>query len=175
LLARYLQREIGELRVWTPPTQGPQRFWHLLKRRASLVQTVVRMKQSLTSLGALQADVDALIKQAQKTIRKIDQALKTEAKRSDWDAQVRRYQGIPGLGPLTALAMLATYHRGPFRNDDAFIAFMGMNVRVRESGRYRGRRKLSKKGQPRAAPTPVQRGHAGAAQRTLGTVLPGVA
>ena len=53
LLARYLQSEIGELRVWTPPKQGPQRFWHLLKRRASLVQTVARMKQSLTNLGAL--------------------------------------------------------------------------------------------------------------------------
>jgi len=148
LLARYLQREIGELRVWTPPRQGPQRFWHLLKRRASLVQTVVRMKQSLTNLGALQTDVDDLIKQGQKTIRKIDQALMTQARRLGWDAQVRRCQGIPGVGPLTALAMVATYHRGQFRNDDAFIAFMGMDVRVRESGLYRGRRKLSKKGDP---------------------------
>lgn len=35
-----------------------------------------------------------------------------------------------------------------FRNDDAFIAFMGMDVRVRDTGLYRGRRKLSKKGDP---------------------------
>ena len=44
--------------------------------------------------------------------------------------------------------MVATYHRGQFRNDDAFIAYMGMDVRVRESGLYRGQRKLSKKGDP---------------------------
>ena len=44
--------------------------------------------------------------------------------------------------------MVATYHRGQFRNNDAFIAFMGMDVHVRESGLYRGRRKLSSNGDP---------------------------
>lgn len=148
LLARYLQREGQELRLWAPLRQGPQRFWRLLRRRATLVQTITRMKQSLTDLGALQTDVETLIKHAQTTIRKFDQALRTQAKALGWDRQVRRCQGIPGVGPLTALAMVATYHRGQFRNDDAFIAFMGMDVRVRESGMYRGRRKLSKKGDP---------------------------
>jgi transposase len=52
---------------------------------------------------------------------------------------VRRCQAIPGVGPLTAPAIVATYHRRQFRNDDAFIAFMGMDVRIRESGRFRGR------------------------------------
>ena len=42
--------------------------------------------------------------------------------------------------------MVATYHRGQFRRADAFIAFMGMDVRVRDSGTFRGRRKLTKKG-----------------------------
>ena len=31
---------------------------------------------------------------------------------------------------------------------DAFIAFMGLDVRVRESGYFRGKRKLTKKGNP---------------------------
>ncbi|MEZ5521767.1 MAG: transposase [Dokdonella sp.] len=38
------------------------------------------------------------------------------------------------------------YRRGPFHSADAYIAFMGMDVRVRDSGRSRGRRKLTKKG-----------------------------
>jgi transposase len=44
--------------------------------------------------------------------------------------------------------MVATYQRAQFRNDDAFIAVMGMDVRIRESGQYRGRRKLTKQGEP---------------------------
>jgi len=59
---------------------------------------------------------------------------------------VRRCQAIPGVGPLTALAMVATYHRGQFTRADAFIAFMGMDVQVRDSGQFPGRRKLTKKG-----------------------------
>ncbi len=43
---------------------------------------------------------------------------------------------------------MATYYRGQFRNDGAFIAFMGMDVRVRKSSQFRGRRKLTKKGEP---------------------------
>ena len=49
-------------------------------------------------------------------------------------------QPIPGVGPLT---MVATYHRGQFRSADSFIAFLGMDVRVRDSGKFRGQRKLT--------------------------------
>ncbi len=103
LLARYLQREVGELRLWKPLKQGASRFWRLLKRRATLVQTVTGMKQSLTDLGALQADVDSLIEQCQKTIKRTDRALLAQAKVLGWQTQVRRCQAIPGVGPLTAL------------------------------------------------------------------------
>ena len=148
LLTRYLQREIGELRQWKPLAQGPQRFWHLLKRRAKLVQTITQMKQSLTSLGDLQTDIDALIAQCQLTVKKMDRALLAKAKKLGWQKEVQYCQSIPGVGPLTALAMVATYHRGKFLNVDTFIAFMGMDVRVRDSGHFRGKRKLTKKGEP---------------------------
>jgi transposase len=147
LLARYLHREAAEFKLWKPLKQGPQRFWRLLKRRATLVQTVTRMRQSLTDLGALQTDVDRLIKHSRDLVKKMDRTLLAQAIALGWETHVRRCQAIPGVGPLTALAIVATYHRGQFRNHDAFIAFMGMDVRIRESGRYRGRRKLTKKGE----------------------------
>ena len=46
------------------------------------------------------------------------------------------------------MALVATFHRHHFRNADAFVAFMGLDVRVRDSGKFRGRRKLTKKGDP---------------------------
>ncbi len=146
LLARYLSREECELRLWVPMTQGEQRFWHMLRRRATLVRARTQLMQSLTDLGALQSDVDALLAQCKQTIRKMERALRAQAKQLGWLEQVRRCQAIPGVGPLTALAMVATYHRGQFRSGDSFIAFMGMDVRVRDSGKFRGRRKLTKKG-----------------------------
>ena len=40
LLARYLQHEAAELRRWEPLQPGPQAFWRVLRRRATLVQTI---------------------------------------------------------------------------------------------------------------------------------------
>jgi transposase len=70
------------------------------------------------------------------------------ARELGWSDEVNQCQSIPGVGPLTVLAMVASYHRGELRRADAFIAFLGMDVRVRESGPYRGRRKLTRKGDP---------------------------
>ena len=44
------------------------------------------------------------------------------------------------------MALVATWHRGDFSNVDAFVAFLGLDVRVRQSGCWQGRRKLTKKG-----------------------------
>ena len=41
-----------------------------------------------------------------------------------------------------------SFHRGAFRSSDAFVAFLGLDVRVRDSGQLRGRRRLTKKGNP---------------------------
>ena len=146
LLARFLAREAGELRPWTPLTQGQQRFWQLLNRRSTLVRSKVQLRQSLTDMGALQEDVDALLEHCVRMIAKLDRALLAQAKELGWSESIARCRAIPGIGPLTAMALVATWHRGAFSNVDAFIAFLGLDVRVRQSGRWQGRRKLTKKG-----------------------------
>ena len=146
LLARFLAREMGELRPWTPLTQGQQRFWQLLKRRSTLVRSKVQLRQSLTDMGTLQEDVDALLAHCGQMIAKLDRALLAQAKALGWSESIARCRAVPGIGPLTAMALVATWHRGAFSNVDAFIAFLGLDVRVRQSGRWQGRRKLTKKG-----------------------------
>ncbi|WP_043359362.1 IS110 family transposase, partial [Methyloversatilis universalis] len=45
-----------------------------------------------------------------------------------------------------AAGLCATFHRARFSGGDAFIAFLGLDVTVRQSGTQRGRGALSKKG-----------------------------
>lgn len=146
LLARFLAREVGELRPWTPSTPGQQRFWQLLKRRSTLVRAKVQLRQSLTDMGTLQDEVDSLLRHCVRMIAKVDRALLAQAKELGWSESIARCRAIPGVGPLTAMALVATWHRGAFSNVDAFVAFLGLDVRVRQSGRWQGRRKLTKKG-----------------------------
>ena len=78
----------------------------------------------------------------------MERALLSEARKLGWERDLDRCQAIPGIGPLSALALTATFHQGTCRSADALIAFMGMDVRVRQSGRWKGKRKLTKKGDP---------------------------
>ncbi len=144
LLARFLEREIGELQAWEPMNRGQQRFWQLLKRRAALVRCKVQLNQSLTGLGLLQEDAEALVNQCEQMIRKLDRALLKQAKELGWGEWIERCQAIPGVGPLTAMALVASWSRGQFRSADAFVAFLGLDVRVKQSGRWQGRCKLTK-------------------------------
>ena len=148
LLARYVQQEHAGMRRWN--FQGPQqaKLWRLLKRRATLVQTTTRLRQSLTDLDELDRAAMQLIAHCQQLVRHVDRELHAQARRLDWDPALRLSCGIPGIGPVTALAMVACFHRHDFRSADAFVAFMGLDVRVRDSGTFRGRRKLTKKGDP---------------------------
>ena len=146
LLGRFLEREIGELRAWEPMNPGQQRFWQLLKRRAALVRCKVQLNQSLTGLGLLQEDAQALVKQCEQMIGKLDRALLEQARELGWGEWIERCQAIPGVGPLTSMALVASWSRGQFRSADAFIAFLGLDVRVKQSGRWQGRCKLTKKG-----------------------------
>lgn len=65
-----------------------------------------------------------------------------------WERDLRHCQSIPGIGPVNALALVTCYHRGHFPGVDQFVAYLGLDVRVRDSGRMRGKRKLTKAGEP---------------------------
>ena len=148
LLRRYLAREREDLRPWSPPPAGYTTLQRLLHRRAVLVRARVALQQSLTELPELTRSTRALFRQLERLDTLIQKRLRDAIEQLNWRADYRRCQAIEGIGPLTAGALVMAFHRGDFRHSDAFVAFLGLDVRVRDSGQLRGRRKLTKKGDP---------------------------
>lgn len=146
LLARFVAHEHAELRPWSPPPKAQQAAWRLLKRRAKLVQARDMLQQSLADLGGLKREVQAVFKRLQTLEQVIEKQLAAHIDEQGWTSTLRRCQSIYGIGFLSAAALVIAYHRGPFRKADAFVAFLGLDVRVRQSGRFEGQRKLSKQG-----------------------------
>lgn len=146
LLLRYLTHEQEDLRPWSPPPEGYHQVQGLLRRRAVLVQAQTTLRQSLRGMPELRATTAALLRKMQQVDQLILKRLRDTVARLGWMADVRRCAAIEGIGPLSSIALAMLYRRGPFHSADAYIAFMGMDVRVRDSGRSRGRRKLTKKG-----------------------------
>lgn len=146
LLARYLRKEQDELRRWTPPPKVYRTLQSLLRRRAALVKARTALRQSLNAEPVLKTALKSLLKQIDRIDALIQKRLREAVLAAGLQNPVRRCQAIDGIGELTATALVMAFLRGDFRNSDAFIAFLGLDVRVRDSGKQRGKRKLTKQG-----------------------------
>ncbi|MEJ8569832.1 transposase, partial [Elongatibacter sediminis] len=145
LLARYLAHEAAALRPYQPQDERLQRLWALLKRRAKVVKARQQLQQSLMDVGV---SCQAALTQLERLIKRMDRLIERLLDALELREDYQRCRTAPGIGPLTAAAMVAAYHRGVFASADAFVAYFGLDVRVRDSGRKRGRRKLTKHGDP---------------------------
>jgi transposase len=147
LIARYLANEHAHLHPWQPPSALQQEIDDLVRRRATLVAQRVALRQSfkgVTALGTVSAQLD---KAFGKAVEAVDKQIKSVVAKNDvLAAQCARLRAIPGIGHLIAVALANRLGAIPFRSADAAVAFIGLDPRTRESGTYRGQKKLSKRG-----------------------------
>ncbi|MCE0464990.1 IS110 family transposase [Pseudomonas uvaldensis] len=148
LLARYLTNEQQELRLWCPPPKAYTTLKSLLHRRATLVRNHTALMLSWIdepllkeALATQQTAFEQAIKAIQKLLRKV-------SKDSGIAENIVRCKAIEGVGELVATGLATSYMRGNFANSNAFIAFLGMDLRVDDSGKKNGPRYLTKKGDP---------------------------
>jgi transposase len=146
LLARYLAHEIDDLVPYLPRAPELQQLWQLLKRRALLVAQSAQREQSFRGIKALHATGRSLKRAYDTAIARIEQMIRRLATRLGWDNDVARLCAVKGVGELTAWAMLVAYRSGRFIHHDPFVAYLGLDVRAKDSGRFKGQRKLSKRG-----------------------------
>jgi len=145
LLARYLEHEAAQLRPFRPQDRRAQRLWALLTRRATVVQSRQQLQQSFAEV---RLSIQALLSQFQQLLQRLDQQIQHLLRELGWWPDYLRCQSIPGIGPANAAALVAAYHRGAFAGSDAFIAYLGLDIRLRESARFKGKSKLTKRGEP---------------------------
>lgn len=146
LLVRYLRNEGGDLRRWSPPCRDYQALQRLLHRRATVVRARTAIEQSLREIPGLKTTLQATLRQLERTVGAIERRIRDTLTRAGWQHHARRCRQIEGVGPITAAALVMAFSRGRFANSDAFIAFLGLDVRIRDSGQKRGQRKLTKQG-----------------------------
>lgn len=147
IIARYLAREYAQLHPYQPPTADQRRIDQLLKRRAKLSAIRGTLRQSLKDLEGCGAEVKAVFAKFDTLIRKIDLTLaRLSAACPERFHTQQRLQSVVGIGPLVSISLANLLQRVPFRNADAFVAFLGYDTRPEDSGQKRGRRRLSKRG-----------------------------
>jgi len=147
LLRRYLCHEYQQLTPVKPLNDKQKQLWRLLKRRAMLVKVRTQIHSSMKGdVQAKQLSQGVMI-ELNRTIRQLEKLMRELAVELGWGRWLAHCQSIPGIGPLNALALVVCFHRGTFRRVDQFIAYIGLDVRVRDSGQMKGKRKLTKRGE----------------------------
>jgi transposase len=146
LISRFLSREIDRLKPFQPKSPEHALLWTLMKRRAVLVQTRQQLQQSLSGIREIRGDVKRLINSFGPMLANLDRRIAALVTALGWQGEVKRLQAVPGIGLLTARALVAAYHSGTFIHHDPFVAYLGLDVRAKDSGKFRGQRKLTKHG-----------------------------
>ncbi len=145
LLARYLEHEAGQLRSFRPQDPRVRRVWRLILRRATIVKSRQQLQQSFSEV---QMSIQGLLTQFEHLLQRIDRHIQVLIRELGWWPDYQRCLSIPGLGSSNASALVVVYHRGAFASSDAFVSFLGLDIRIRESGYYKGKRRLTKRGEP---------------------------
>lgn len=147
LIARYLAREHEHLHPYQLPTALQAELNALVQRRHTVVVTQTMLRQSFTALTPKPRHLATAMRSLDKLIAELDQRMQALVAQDSQLAPIASHlDTIVGFGVLLSNTMAAALTRHPFKQADAFIAFIGLDPRVRDSGQRRGRRYLSKRG-----------------------------
>lgn len=141
-LARYARAVT--LRPYPLKAPAMEQIDQLLAARQGLSQSLARLRQQRTSLPAAAAVLDGAITDLSARLTALDRQLASARQAALPTAAVLLQ--VPGIGPVTAAAVASCLTSKEFTHPDQFVAYIGLDVRVRDSGTRRGRRALSKQG-----------------------------
>lgn len=146
LIRRYLASEIEHLVPFAPKAPAHVTLWKLMKQRARTIQERAAARLSWKEIGQFDEELEVLEKAVKALLDKLEQRIAECIRTLGWEADVKRLLGMPGVGRWTAVAMVAAYRSGTFAHVDAFIAYLGLDVRAKDSGTTKGTRRLTRRG-----------------------------
>jgi transposase len=147
VIARYVAEHRHKLHPWQPASQEHSRIDELIRRRGVAVSKRESFRQSFGNCQDLKSEFRQLDRALEAFVRcidrKIDELIQANAKLRIARSLIK---GVVGFGPVGSALLASLLERVPFVNSDALVAYSGCDPRPDDSGRRRGRRRLSKSG-----------------------------
>ena len=150
VIARYAAEQHTRLHRWIAPCPALQQVRSLLGQRWAVVSKRTALRQSLQGCdGAITLEVQALEAGFAALLKAIDARIVALLGQDGGVRQRQRLlQSIVGVGPQSSALLASVLAQVQFASADALVAYSGLDPRACDSGSSRGRRRLSKRGQP---------------------------
>ncbi|WCM91261.1 IS110 family transposase [Acidovorax sp. NCPPB 2350] len=150
IIARYLAEHHAHLRPYRAPSAAHAELDALLGQRWTVTSKRTALREALRScsqaIAAHAGELDASFKRLLQAIDQRIQALISQ--HEDMHQGQRLLLSIVGIGPQSSALLACLLSRMSFAGADSLVAYSGLDPRAQDSGRSRGRRRLSKHGRP---------------------------
>lgn len=118
----------------------------LLSARRGLARARTSLHLQASALPRAKDALLPSIRALEEQLRALDKQIASLAKSDPDFVMVAKLKKVPGIGPVTAAALVSRLHAKQFSHPDQFVAYLGLDVRIRQSGRRRGEIGLTKQG-----------------------------
>lgn len=142
--------------LWQPEAPAIRELKALLARIEALETDLQREQNRLEKADFAHAStividsLHAMIAELQKERARLEREIDDHIDRHpDLKNDLQLLRSIPGIGPVLSRTMLAVMRSRDFKKPEECAAFLGVIPQLKESGIWKGRAALSKKGSPR--------------------------
>lgn len=133
------------LRPYPVNSEAVEQLEQLLTARKGLVQALTSLRQRRDELPYAAAQLTPALRALEGQLAVLEAEIAT-AVQAQAAQHVQRLQAIVGVGPVTATAVAARLQGRTFARADQWVAYVGLDVGIIESGRRKGQRGLTKQG-----------------------------
>lgn len=130
------------------PIKTPQREQvdQLLSARRVIARSLASLKQQRPELPYAAALLAGAMQDLQVRREDLDRHLVELTRGNEGLPGAETLDLVPGIGPVIAAAIASCLQGNQFGHPDQFVAYVGLDVRVRDSGQRKGQRTLTKQG-----------------------------
>jgi transposase len=134
------------LKPYPVKSEAAEHLDQLLRARRGLTDALHSLKQRLPELPAASEPLQKAVEELSKQRKALDQKIQAWVKSHEEFAAVARLCEVPGIGLITAAAAVSRLQEKQFAHPDQFVAYIGLDVRVQQSGKRSGELGISKEG-----------------------------
>lgn len=131
------------LKPFTFKVEAMEKLSQLLAARKAISRSLAGFRQQQAALPQAAEPLAAACAALAPQLKELDRQI---ARLAGQDPATKRLQAIPGVGPVSAASLLVRLQSTQFASYDQFVAYIGLDLRVIDSGAHRGKRKLSRHG-----------------------------
>ena len=116
----------------------------LLTARRGIVEAMAALRQRKDQLPYACEALGQAIEGLNTQLKELDKQIETLSCSSF--EEVKKLQAVPGIGPVTAAAVVSRLKSRNFSDSDKFVGYVGLDVKILQSGKRKGQRGLTKQG-----------------------------